>query len=43
VDDYATRKPESLPSQPLAIIGGNGHGDLAGAAATHAGAISAAR
>ena len=43
VDDYATRKPESLPSQPLAVIGGNGRTDLAGAAATHAGAISAAR
>jgi len=43
VDDYATRKPESLPSQPLAVIGGNGQRDLAGAAATHAGAVSAAR
>jgi 1-acyl-sn-glycerol-3-phosphate acyltransferase len=43
VDDYATRKPEALPSQPAAIVGGNGHRDGAEAAAIHAGAVGAAR
>ncbi len=43
VDEYATRRPEALPSQPPAVIGGDGHRDLAGATATHAGAVGAAR
>jgi 1-acyl-sn-glycerol-3-phosphate acyltransferase len=43
VDDYATRRPEALPSQPPAIVGGNGRREGAGAAAIHAGAVTAAR
>ncbi|HEX6167200.1 MAG TPA: lysophospholipid acyltransferase family protein, partial [Acidimicrobiales bacterium] len=34
VDEYATRAPDALPSQPTAVVGnGNGSGDLAGAVA----------
>ncbi len=43
VDEYATRRDEALPSQPPAIIGGNGHRDGAAAAPIHAGAVTAAR
>src|SRR5262245_22353084 len=43
VDEYATRGDEALPSQPPAIVGGNGHRDGSEAAALHAGAVSAAR
>jgi 1-acyl-sn-glycerol-3-phosphate acyltransferase len=43
VDEYATRKPDALPSQPLAIVGGNGHREGVAAGAIHAGAVSAAR
>jgi 1-acyl-sn-glycerol-3-phosphate acyltransferase len=40
VDHYATRKAEALPSQPTAIVGGNGPRD---GERTHAEAVSAAR
>jgi 1-acyl-sn-glycerol-3-phosphate acyltransferase len=34
VDEYATRAPDALPSQPTAVVGnGNGGRDLAGAVA----------
>jgi 1-acyl-sn-glycerol-3-phosphate acyltransferase len=44
IDEYATRRPDSLPSQPTAVVlADRQRGALAGAAATGAGAISAAR
>ena len=40
VDEYATRRHEALPSQPTAIVLGDGRG---APAVTGAGAVSAAR
>ena len=42
VDHYATRSPDALPSQPPAVVGGNGRHAGDGQVATHAGAVSAA-
>lgn len=43
VDHYATRQHEAMPSQPPAVVGGNGHGAADRQPATHAGAVSAGR
>jgi 1-acyl-sn-glycerol-3-phosphate acyltransferase len=43
VDEYATRRHEALPSQPLAVVGGNGHRAASDEQATRAGVVSAAR
>jgi 1-acyl-sn-glycerol-3-phosphate acyltransferase len=43
VDHYATRMPDALPSQPPAVVGGNGRHVGDGQVATRAGAVSAAR
>jgi 1-acyl-sn-glycerol-3-phosphate acyltransferase len=43
VDEYATRRHEAMPSQPPAVVGGNGHGAASDQHATHAGVVSAAR
>jgi 1-acyl-sn-glycerol-3-phosphate acyltransferase len=44
IDEYATRRPDSLPSQPTAVVlADRQRGGPAGTAVTGAGAISAAR
>ncbi|HEY2999762.1 MAG TPA: lysophospholipid acyltransferase family protein [Acidimicrobiales bacterium] len=43
VDEYATRTPDALPAQPVAVVGETGHQRHAERAATHAGAVGAAR
>jgi len=42
-DHYATRSPDALPSQPPAVVGGNGQRAGHGQVGTGAGAVSAAR
>jgi 1-acyl-sn-glycerol-3-phosphate acyltransferase len=44
IDEYATRRPDSLPSQPTAVVlADGGHRAALAAAATGAGAVTAAR
>jgi 1-acyl-sn-glycerol-3-phosphate acyltransferase len=43
IDEYATRKHESMPSQPTAIVLDRGNGERAERVATGSGAVTAAR